>query len=62
MKTLINNQGQEFQVTDILFEKVKKAFNDDLFWSLIIKDVTGNTHSVLDSDNRERLFYQRNYN
>jgi len=61
MKTLINNNGHEFQVTDVLFEKVKKSFIDDFYWMLIIKDVTGNAHTILESDNRERIFYQRNY-
>jgi hypothetical protein len=61
MKTLIDNQGTEFNVSDVTFEKVKKAFNEIGIWMLLIRDVLGITHSCLESENRERVFYQRNY-
>ncbi len=61
MKTLIDNEGNEFNVTNKLFENVKTAFNTDFYWMVIVKDVTGNVHTVLEYDNRERIFYQRNY-
>lgn len=61
MKKLVDDKGKEFQVTDGSFKIVKEAFSygSDM---VIIDDISGNTHSVLESDNKEVLFYSRNYN
>ena len=57
MKLLIDNQGIEFKVTDISFERVKYAFIK-FDWMLLVKDINGNIHFCIEMDNKEKIFCQ----
>ena len=50
MFTLTNNEGKKITVSEVTFETLKRYYDSGI-WCSIVKDIAGNTHSVILPDN-----------
>lgn len=50
MKPIKNNEGQTVFIDEFTWQQMKKLF-DEGTWCAIVKDVDGNVHSIILTDN-----------